>query len=263
MIELRKLSVIFNPNTPDERRALDDINFILESGEFATIIGSNGAGKSTLLNVVAASISPSSGQVLINGVDRTREREFHRARSIGRVFQDPLGGTAAEMSVEDNLAVAAKKGAKSLGIAMTKARKIAFRDRLAELDMGLEYRMKENVSRLSGGQRQALTLLMAVLAKPAVLLLDEHTAALDPANAEKVLGLTEKFAREYKLAVLMVTHEMSRAIAVGTRLIMMDKGEIIMDVWGEEKTRLTVEGLVHRFRALRNKEFTGDRALLS
>jgi len=263
VIQLRKLSVVFNPNTVDERRALSDVDLTLESGEFAAIIGSNGAGKSTLLNVVAASIAPSSGTVLIDGRDRSREREYLRARSIGRVFQDPLGGTAAEMAVEDNLAVAARKGAKRFSIAMTASRKAEFRRLLSELDMGLEDRMKENVSRLSGGQRQALTLLMAVLARPSVLLLDEHTAALDPANAEKVMALTEKFAAEYGLAVLMVTHDMSRAIATGTRLVMMDKGEIIMDVRGAEKSALTVDGLVSRFRSLRKHEFAGDRALLS
>ncbi len=263
MIELKALNVIFNADTADERMALKNINLRLESGEFAAIIGSNGAGKSTLLNVVAASILPSSGTVLLDGTDRTREKEFRRARSIGRVFQDPLGGTAAEMSVEDNLAVAARKGAKSLGIAMTRTRKAWFRDRLAELDMGLEDRMKENVNRLSGGQRQALTLLMAVLAKPSALLLDEHTAALDPANAEKVLALTEKFAAEYQLAVLMVTHDMSRAISVGSRLIMMDRGEIILDVGGPEKKALTVAELVTRFRNLRRQELSLDRALLA
>jgi len=263
MIELKALHVVFNANTADERLALKDINLRLESGEFATVIGSNGAGKSTLLNVVAASLAPSSGTVLLDGADRTREKEFRRARSIGRVFQDPLGGTAAEMSVEDNLAVAARKGSKRLGIAMTRTRKVLFRDRLAELDMGLEDRMKENVNRLSGGQRQALTLLMAVLAEPSVLLLDEHTAALDPANAEKVLALTEKFAREYRLAVLMVTHDMSRAIQTGTRLIMMDRGEIIMDVDGPEKEALTVPELVNRFRNLRRHELSVDRTLLA
>ncbi len=263
MIELKALHVVFNANTADERLALKNINLRLESGEFATVIGSNGAGKSTLLNVVAASLAPSSGTVLLDGADRTREKEFRRARSIGRVFQDPLGGTAAEMSVEDNLAVAARKGSKRLGIAMTRTRKVLFRDRLAELDMGLEDRMKENVNRLSGGQRQALTLLMAVLAEPSVLLLDEHTAALDPANAEKVLALTEKFAREYRLAVLMVTHDMSRAIQTGTRLIMMDRGEIIMDVDGPEKEALTVPELVNRFRNLRRHELSVDRTLLA
>jgi putative ABC transport system ATP-binding protein len=263
MIELKNVSVIFHPNTPDERRALKDVSLTLNNGEFAAIIGSNGAGKSTLLNVVAAAYRPNSGAVLIDGVDRTNQREYQRARSIGRVFQDPLGGTAAEMSVEDNLAVAAKKGHKRFLIANTAPRKAAFRDRLAELDMGLENRMKENVNRLSGGQRQALTLLMAVLAKPSVLLLDEHTAALDPANAEKVMALTERFAKEYNLSVLMVTHDMSRAIVSGSRLVMMDQGEIIMEASGAEKAALTVEDLVARFRGLRNRELTSDRSLLS
>lgn len=263
MIELKNLSMIYNPNTADERRALDGINFSLERGEFAAVIGSNGAGKSTLLNVVSASVRPSSGTLCIDGTDRTREPEHLRARSVGRVFQDPLGGTAAEMSVEDNLAVAARKGAKRLSIAVTASRRAEFRRLLAELDMGLEARITENVGRLSGGQRQALTLLMAVLSRPKILLLDEHTAALDPANAEKVLALTEKFARDYGLAVLMVTHDMARAIAVGTRLVMMDRGEIIMDVRGQEKSNLTVEGLVSRFHALRKREFAGDRSLLA
>ena len=263
MIELRDLSVVFNPNTPDERRALDSVSLRVERGEFLTIIGSNGAGKSTLLNVVAAAIKPSSGSLFIDGEERSAEKEFRRARSVGRVFQDPLGGTAAEMCVEDNLAVAARKGNKRLALALTGARKKVFRDRLAELGLGLEDRMKENVSRLSGGQRQALTLLMAVLAKPSVLLLDEHTAALDPANAEKVMALTRRFAAEYGLAVLMVTHDMSKAIAVGSRLIMMDGGEVIMDVGGAEKSGLTVDGLVARFRALRKRDLSGDRTLLA
>ncbi len=263
MISLKDLYVVFNPNTPDERRALRNINFTLESGEFATIIGSNGAGKSTLLNVMAASIRPSSGTVVIDGEDRTSEPEFRRARSIGRVFQDPLGGTAAEMSVEDNLAVAARKGSKRLTIAMTRSRKAQFRDQLAVLDMGLEHRMKDNVNRLSGGQRQALTLLMAVLARPSVLLLDEHTAALDPSNAEKVMELTRQFAHQYNLAVCMVTHDMARALSIGSRLIMMDQGEIIMDLRDSEKASLTVEGLIDRFRALRNRTLADDRSLLA
>jgi putative ABC transport system ATP-binding protein len=263
MIELQDISVVFNPNTADERRALDHVSLRVERGEFVTIIGSNGAGKSTILNVVAAAIRPSSGRLLIDGRDRTVEKEYRRARSIGRVFQDPLGGTAAEMCVEDNLAVAARKGHKRLSIAMNSSRKREFRERLAELGLGLEDRMKENVSRLSGGQRQALTLLMAVLARPAVLLLDEHTAALDPANAEKVLALTERFAAEYQLAVLMVTHDMSRAIATGSRLVMMDRGEIIMDLSGAEKSALTVDDLVGRFRELRKRNLDSDRSLLA
>ncbi|GAB1483519.1 ATP-binding cassette domain-containing protein [Treponema sp.] len=202
MIELQNLSVVFNPNTSDERRALDSVNLRVESGEFVTIIGSNGAGKSTLLNVVAAAIVPTSGKLLIDGRDRTHEREYRRARSIGRVFQDPLGGTAAEMCVEDNMAVAARKGTKRLSIAMTAKRKKEFRERLLELDLGLEDRMKENVSRLSGGQRQALTLLMATLAEPSVLLLDEHTAALDPSNAEKVMALTKRLPKARSLLFL-------------------------------------------------------------
>ncbi len=263
MIQLEKIEVVFKENTPDERRALKGIDLSLERGEFITIIGSNGAGKSTLLNVVAAAIRPTSGRILIDGVDRSGEAEYLRARSTGRVFQDPLGGTAAEMSVEDNLAVASKKGQKSFKIAMTRPRREHYRALLAELDMGLEERMKENVNRLSGGQRQALTLLMAVIARPAVLLLDEHTAALDPANAEKVLALTNRFAKEFGLSVLMVTHDMARAIETGTRLVMMDAGEIIMDVQGDEKKSLTVERLVERFRALRGQSLSNDRSLLA
>jgi len=262
MIRLQDCTVIFNANTPDERKALLNIRLMIGKGDFVTVIGSNGAGKSTLLNLIAGSVRPSSGTIEIDGINRTGEPEYLRARFIGRVFQDPLAGTAAEMTVEDNLAVAARKGPKPLTIAMTRSRKAEFRDRLAELGIGLENRMKENVSRLSGGQRQALTLLMAVIARPSILLLDEHTAALDPANAEKVLELTERFAREYELSVLMVTHDMGRAISLGSRLIMMDKGEIIMDVTGTEKSGLTVDTLVHRFREIRKQDFSGDRALL-
>lgn len=262
MIVLKDCTVVFNANTPDERKALNSINLTIGQEDFVTVIGSNGAGKSTLLNLIAGSVRPSSGILIIDEIDRTGEPEYLRARSIGRVFQDPMAGTAAEMTVEDNLAIAARKGRKPLTIAMTRARKAEFRDRLAELGIGLENRMKENVSRLSGGQRQALTLLMAVIARPSILLLDEHIAALDPANAEKVLQLTEQFAREFQLSVLMVTHDMARAINLGNRLIMMDKGEIIMNVTGREKTDLTVDALVHRFREIRKKEFSGDRALL-
>ncbi len=262
MIDIRECTVLFNANTADERKALNKVSLTIGHGDFVTVIGSNGAGKSTLLNLIAGSVRPSSGTVGIDDKDRTSEPEYIRARSIGRVFQDPLAGTAAEMTVEDNLAVAARKGPKSLSIALTRPRKAFFRDRLAELGIGLENRMKENVSRLSGGQRQALTLLMAVISRPSILLLDEHTAALDPANAEKVLELTEKFAQDYNLSVLMVTHDMARAISLGNRLVMMDKGEIIMDVSDKEKASLTVEALVQRFREIRRRDFSGDRALL-
>lgn len=263
MIELDKVSVVFHPNTPDERRALKDVSLRMEKGEFLTVIGSNGAGKSTMLNVVAAAVPVAEGKVRIDGIERTGEPEYKRARSVGRVFQDPLGGTAAEMSVEDNLIVASRKGWKRIVPAKTPARKKEFRELLAQLDMGLEDRMGENVARLSGGQRQALTLLMAVVSRPAALLLDEHTAALDPANAEKVLALTERFAAEYGLTVLMVTHDMGRAIEIGSRLVMMDGGEIIMDIAGAAKKELTVDGLVSRFRELRKKGLDSDRALLS
>lgn len=262
MIELQQVSVIFNPGTQDERWALREVNLTIQKGDFLTVIGSNGAGKSTLLNVIAGSISPVKGRILIEGQDRTGEAEFRRARVIGRVYQNPLAGTAAEMTVEDNLAIALKKGRKTLRLGLNSKIRSRLRDELAQLDMGLEYRMKENVSRLSGGQRQALTLLMAVLSSPAILLLDEHTAALDPANAEKVMSLTQHFAREYNLSVLMVTHDMAEALAIGNRLIMMDGGEIIYECQGEEKQHLTVDMLVERFRRLRHRDFAGDAALL-
>ncbi|TCW62432.1 ATP-binding cassette domain-containing protein [Treponema sp. J25] len=262
MIELQQVSVIFNPGTQDERRALQEVNLTIQKGDFLTVIGSNGAGKSTLLNVIAGSISPVKGRILIEGKDRTGEAEFRRARVIGRVYQNPLAGTAAEMTVEDNLAIALKKGRKTLRLGLNTKIRSRLRDALAQLDMGLEHRMKENVSRLSGGQRQALTLLMAVLSSPAILLLDEHTAALDPANAEKVMSLTQHFAREYNLSVLMVTHDMAEALAIGNRLIMMDRGEIIYECQGEEKQHLTVDMLVERFRRLRHRDFAGDAALL-
>ncbi|MCX7656252.1 MAG: ATP-binding cassette domain-containing protein [Treponemataceae bacterium] len=262
MIELQQVSVIFNPGTQDERWALREVNLTIQKGDFLTVIGSNGAGKSTLLNVIAGSISPVKGRILIEGKDRTGEAEFRRARVIGRVYQNPLAGTAAEMTVEDNLAIALKKGRKTLRLGLNSKIRSRLRDELAQLDMGLEYRMKENVNRLSGGQRQALTLLMAVLSSPAILLLDEHTAALDPANAEKVMSLTQHFAREYNLSVLMVTHDMAEALAIGNRLIMMDGGEIIYECQGEEKQHLTVDMLVERFRRLRHRDFAGDAALL-
>jgi len=244
MIELKNVSIVFNQGTVNENRALTNINVKVKEGDFITIIGSNGAGKSTLFNTIAGTYLPTDG-------------------SIGRIFQNPLLGTAGNMSLEDNMTITHKKGMKWLKRSLTSKTREFFKSELVQLRMGLEHRMKENLVMFSGGQRQALTLLMMVLSKPALILLDEHTAALDPKNAEIVLELTDKFINEYHLTAMMITHNMSHAIQFGNRLLMMDKGEIIFDVEGEEKKALTVEKLIEKFHELRHKSFENDRTLLS
>ncbi len=263
MIELKNLSTVFGQGTVNENRALNRINLKVNEGDFITIIGSNGAGKSTLLNLVAGSLSPTEGAVFLNGRDITREPEYKRARYIGRIFQNPLLGTASNMSLEDNMTITHKKGFKWLKRSLNSRLREYFRSELKQLNMGLEERMKENLVMFSGGQRQALTLLMMVLSKPALILLDEHTAALDPKNAEIVLELTNRFISEYKLTAMMITHNMSHAIEFGNRLLMMDKGEIIFESEGEAKRELTVEKLIDRFHQIRHKTFEDDKTLLS
>lgn len=262
MIELKNVSVVFNPGTVNENQALTNINLRVKEGDFITIIGSNGAGKSTLFNTIAGTVIPASGNILVNDKEVTRHPEHKRAQYIGRIFQNPLLGTAGNMSLEDNMIIAHKKGFKWLKRSLNNKMREQFKSELVQLKMGLEHRMKENLMLFSGGQRQALTLLMMVLSKPALILLDEHTAALDPKSSATVLELTDKFISEYNLTSMMITHNMSHAIQYGNRLLMMDKGEIIFDVEGEAKKELTVEKLIEKFHELRHRSFENDRTLL-
>ena len=240
------------------------VNLVLNEGDFVTIIGGNGAGKSTLLNSICGVFNVDSGRIEIDGVDITRLPEHKRAKYLGRVFQDPMMGTGADMQIVENMSLAYRRGKKrGLKWAITAKEKTIYREMLAELGLGLEDRMTSKVGLLSGGQRQALTLLMAVIQKPKLLLLDEHTAALDPKTAAKVLELSEKFISENNLTAMMITHKMKDAITHGNRLIMMHEGNIIYDVSGEEKKNLTVDDLLKKFADLSGKEFANDRALLN
>ena len=253
----------FHAGSLNEVRALRDVNLELAPGEFVTIIGGNGAGKSTLLNVLAGVFPPDGGQIRLAGRDLTRQTEHSRAALIGRVFQNPLAGTAPHLTVAQNLAMALRRGqGRSLGRGVTPERRAHFRDALAPLGLKLEDRLDGLVGLLSGGQRQALTLLMATLVKPQLLLLDEHTAALDPATATTILDLTVRLVTEHQLTTLMVTHNMAMALGVGTRTLMMHQGEIILDLTGPERAAMTVRGLVDKFFALRGEEIMSDRLLL-
>ncbi|MBQ9908477.1 MAG: ATP-binding cassette domain-containing protein [Treponema sp.] len=265
MLNLNNISITFNANTPDENKALQNINLDIKKGDFITVIGSNGAGKSTLYNVIAGTLKPTTGSILLTGEDGvqkniTNDAEFKRARYIGRIFQNPLLGTAGKMSLEDNMMICYKKGFKGLKISLNNKMRDFFRDQLKVLNMGLEGRLSDNVDQFSGGQRQALTLLMAVMSKPSLLLLDEHTAALDPTNAAIVMELTRRFAQEYNLTVMMVTHNMQHALDYGNRLIMMNKGQIISDITGEEKKQLTMDSIVELFKKIK---VNNDNVLLS
>lgn len=262
MMKIDQVGVIFNAGTPDENRALRDVSLEVHNGDFVTVIGSNGAGKTTLYNIIAGTYTPTSGKIFIRDIDITRSPEYRRSRYIGRIFQNPLLGTAGKMSIEDNMVICHKKGYKGLKISLNHKLREYFRERLRELDMGLENRLGDNVDQLSGGQRQALTLLMAVLSEPDILLLDEHTAALDPRNAEIVMNLTRAFADRYKLTVMMITHNMGHAIEYGNRLLMMDSGEIVLDVGAAEKAGLTIEQVVQRFRDIKKRELVNDQLLL-
>jgi len=263
MITLSNITKVFHEGTVNENAAIRSVDVRVNPGDFITIIGSNGAGKTTLFNLIGGGIFPTRGRIFFNGDDITRMPEYRRARFIGRIFQDPLLGTASNMKLEDNMMIAFRKGFKGLKISLNKKTRAHFREQLVQLDMGLERRLKDNVMLLSGGQRQALTLLMMVLSRPDLILLDEHTAALDPKNAEIVLGLTMHFIEKYRLTAMMVTHNMSQAIACGNRLLMMDRGEIILDVGGDEKRALTVEKLIDKFRRIRSRSFENDEVLLS
>ena len=263
MLKLEKICKTFNPGTVNEKAALRGLNLHLKPGDFVTVIGGNGAGKSTMLNAVAGVWSVDSGKILIDGVDVTHLPEYKRAKYIGRVFQDPMMGTAATMQIEENLALAARRGKpRTLRSGITKAERESYREQLKILDLGLEDRMTAKVGLLSGGQRQALTLLMATLQKPKLLLLDEHTAALDPKTADKVLEATEKIVAKDKLTTLMITHNMRDAIAHGNRLIMMYDGHIVVDVSGEEKKNLTVEQLLNLFSQASGSNEVDDKLVL-
>ena len=264
MITIENLNVVFNKGTPDENHALKNITLKIDKGDFITVIGSNGAGKSTLYNAIAGTIKPESGHIFLDEENReiTFDKEYKRARYIGRIFQNPLLGTAGKMSLEDNMMICSKKGWKGLKISLNGKMREYFKNQLKVLDMGLENRLNDNVNQFSGGQRQALTLLMAVMSKPDLLLLDEHTAALDPTNADIVMRLTRQFAEEYNLTVMMVTHNMKHALEYGNRLIMMDDGEIIFDVKGKEKSDLTMDDIVERFKQIKKKELSNDQMML-
>ena len=264
MLKLQNIAKTFNPGTITEKYALRGVTLHLSPGDFVTVIGGNGAGKSTLMNSIAGTFRVDAGSIVIAGTDITKWPEHKRAKYIGRVFQDPMMGTAAGMMIEENLAIAARRGnAPRLRWSFSKAQRERFRELLAGLDLGLEDRLESKVGLLSGGQRQALTLLMATLAEPKLLLLDEHTAALDPKTAEKVLDITKNIVEKRRLTTLMITHNMKDALRLGNRLIMMHEGNILVDVKGEEKSRLTVRDLLALFEKAAGNEMANDSLLLS
>ncbi|MEN1969600.1 ABC transporter ATP-binding protein [Lentibacillus sp. N15] len=263
MLNLSNISITFNEGTPDEKKALDSVHLNLEKGDFVTVIGSNGAGKSTLMNVIAGALMPEVGDVIINDRHVGHLPEYKRSAFIGRVFQDPMAGTAPSMTIEENLAMAYSRNKKrKLRIGVTKKRRAMFKEYLQTLHLGLENRLTAKVGLLSGGERQALSLLMTTFTEPDILLLDEHTAALDPSRAALITDLTEDVVQKAGLTTLMVTHNMQQALDLGTRLIMMDKGQIIFDVDGEDKQNLTIEDLLHEFQRIRGEQFGDDRVVL-
>ena len=261
MLNISHISKTFNPGTVNEKRAISDLSLHLNAGDFVTIIGSNGAGKSTLFNAVCGDFLTDAGSIVLNGQDITFMPAYRRAKRIGRLFQDPMRGSAPGMTIEENLALAAGSGGWLSHVSQRDKKR--FRDRLALLDMGLEDRMKQPVGLLSGGQRQALTLLMSTMNPPWLLLLDEHTAALDPGTAEKVLKLTRDIVSEHKITTMMVTHNMNQALELGNRTLMMDGGNIVLDISGREREGLTVVDLLKKFRAGAGKDLDNDRILLS
>ena len=264
ILEIKNLHKTFNKGTINEKVALDGVNLNLNPGDFVTIIGGNGAGKSTTLNAIAGVWDIDEGSIIIDGVDITRLNEHKRARYLGRVFQDPMTGTAATMSIEENMAIAARRGdRRGFRWGISKIEREQYKEQLKMLGLGLEERLSTKVGLLSGGQRQAVTLLMAALKKPKLLLLDEHTAALDPKTAAKVLEISDKLIEENHLTAMMVTHNMKDAIAHGNRLIMMHEGKIIYDVSGEEKKKLHVSDLLEKFEEVSGSEFANDRMMLS
>jgi len=263
MLEMKNITKVFNPGTVNEKVALKNFSLTLEDGDFVTVIGGNGAGKSTMMNAIAGVWPVDAGQIIIDGVDVTKMPEHKRAKFLGRVFQDPMTGTAATMEIQENLALAKRRGlSRTLRSGITKKEREEFKELVKILDLGLENRLTAKVGLLSGGQRQAVTLLMSSLQKPKLLLLDEHTAALDPKTAAKVLETTEYIVNKDKLTTLMITHNMKDAIAHGNRLIMLMDGRVILDIKGEEKKNLTVEDLLHKFEAVSGSAFTSDKAIL-
>ena len=264
MLELKGIYKTFNAGTVNEKRAIDGLDLTLENGDFVTVIGGNGAGKSTMLNLIAGVYPVDAGLIRLNGFNLTGLPEHKRARFLGRVFQDPMMGTAATMGIEENLALAYRRGKRrGLSYGITNEERKLYREKLATLGLGLEDRMTSKVGLPSGGQRQALTLLMATIVTPKILLLDEHTAALDPATAEKVLNLTKSIIKERKLTCLMITHNMNQALELGNRTLMMDAGRIVLDVSGEEREHMTVEDLLQKFSVDAGQDFDNDRILLS
>lgn len=263
MLHLQDISMTFNEGTPDEKKALQSINLNLHKGEFVTVIGSNGAGKSTMMNVISGALLPDVGDMFIDEKQVVHLPEYKRSQYIGRVFQDPMSGTAPSMTIEENLAMAyTRNKRRTLRIGVTKQRQTLFKDHLKTLELGLEERLNARVGLLSGGERQALSLLMVTFTNPNILLLDEHTAALDPSRAALITKLTKEVVEKSGLTTLMVTHNMQQALDLGTRLIMMDKGEIILDVNGDDKEELTIEGLMEAFQKRQGTAFKSDRAVL-
>lgn len=264
MLDIINVEKTFNPGTINEKKALNGINLHLDEGDFVTVIGGNGAGKSTMLNMIAGVYPVDCGNIIIDDIDVTDLPEYKRAKYLGRVFQDPMTGTAADMQIEENLALAARRGKRrSLLPGITAKERAEYKELLKILDLGLEERLTAKVGLLSGGQRQALTLLMATLKKPKLLLLDEHTAALDPKTAKKVLDITEEIVAKENLMTVMITHNMADAIRVGNRLIMMHEGQIVVDVKGDEKKKLTIEQLLQMFEASSGSKLTSDKVMLS
>lgn len=266
MLKIKKISKTFNPGTVNEKKALNKVSLELADGDFATIVGSNGAGKTTLFNAITGAFYVDEGRIILAGEDITYRKEYIRSKVIGHLFQDPLKGSAPHMTIEENMALAYLRASTSSHAYFSRINskeKQMFREQLALLDMGLEDRMKQPVGLLSGGQRQALTLLMATMVTPRILLLDEHTAALDPATAEKVLELTRRIVAERKITCLMVTHNMHQALELGNRTLMMDGGNIVLDIQGEEREHMTVDDLLREFRNQAGKQLDVDRILLS
>lgn len=264
MLEIKNVSKTFNPGTVNEKLALNSISLTLEEGDFVTVIGGNGAGKSTMLNMISGLYPVDRGTISIDGIDVTKLPEYKRAKYLGRVFQDPMMGTAADMQIDENLALSARRGKpRTLRPGISAKERAEYKELLKKLDLGLETRLTSKVGLLSGGQRQAVTLLMATLKKPKLLLLDEHTAALDPQTASKVLALTEELVSADKITTIMITHNMKDAIKYGNRLIMMNNGQIIYDISGEEKKNLKVSDLLELFAKASNGEFANDRMMLS
>lgn len=261
LLEITNVTKVFAPGTVNEKIALDNINLRVNKGDVICVIGSNGSGKSTLFNMISGTFPVTSGSIVLDGKDITKQPEFKRALNIGRVFQDPTKGTSANMSIEDNMMLASKKGMRGIKFSLNAKTRAEYQEMLKPIH--LDQRLKDNVGLLSGGQRQALTLLMTTMSKPSLLLLDEHTAALDPGNAQTVMDLTKEYIERDKLTAMMVTHNMQFAIDYGNRLIMMDRGHIILDIDGEEKKHLTVAELVERFKEISKSDYTSDEGLLT